>query len=39
MFYKPFPASAGLVRLGAFDGPIDALLKDGDFPVRIERAD
>lgn len=39
IFYKPFPSAAGLVRLGAFDGRIDALLKDGVFPVRIERAD
>jgi hypothetical protein len=36
IFYKPFRTSNGLVRLGAFDGPIDALLKDGPIPVRIE---
>ena len=36
IFYKPFRTSRGLVRLGAFDGPIDALLKDGAIPVRIE---
>lgn len=39
IFYRPFAAAAGLVRLGAFDGPIDALLQDGDIPVRLERAD
>lgn len=39
IFYKPFQDSRGLVRLGAFDGPIDALLKEGTFPVRIELAD
>lgn len=39
IFYKPFQRSRGLVRLGAFDGPIDALVRDGDFPVRIEVAD
>jgi len=38
IFYKPFRTSNGLVRLGAFDGPIDALLKDGPIPVRIEAA-
>ena len=38
IFYKPFQSSRGLVRLGAFDGSIDALLKDGSFPVRIEKA-
>lgn len=36
IFYKPFRTSRGLVRLGEFDGPIDALLKDGVIPVRIE---
>lgn len=36
IFYKPFRSSRGLVHLGAFDGPIDALLKDGAIPVRIE---
>lgn len=36
IFYKPFRTSNGLVRLGAFDGPIDALLKDGPIQVRIE---
>ncbi|SFP41718.1 cyclophilin-like fold protein [Tranquillimonas alkanivorans] len=39
IFYKPFQTSRGLVRLGAFDGPIDALVRDGDIPVRIEAAD
>jgi hypothetical protein len=39
IFYKPFQESRGLVRLGAFDGPIDALLQDGAFPARIEMAD
>jgi hypothetical protein len=39
IFYKPFRTSSGLVRLGAFDGPIDALLKGGEIPVRIEVAE
>lgn len=39
IFYKPFQSSRGLVRLGAFDGPIDALLKSGVTSVRIERAE
>ena len=39
IFQKPFQTSTGLVRLGAFDGPIDALLKDGAIPVRIEVAE
>lgn len=39
IFYKPFPSSRGLVRLGAFEGSIDALRKSGSFPVRIEPAD
>lgn len=38
IFYKPFQSSPGLVRLGQFDGPIDALLRDGKIPVRIELA-
>ena len=38
IFYKPFPATSGLVRLGAFDGPIDALLRDGAFVARLDRA-
>lgn len=39
IFYKPFGDSRGLVRLGAFDGPIDALLKEGAIAVRIEVAE
>jgi hypothetical protein len=39
IFYKPFRTSRGLVRLGAFDGSIDALLRDGATPVRIEAAE
>ena len=39
IFYKPFQNSRGLVRLGAFDGSIDALLGDGPLSVRIEAAD
>jgi hypothetical protein len=39
IFYKPFQTSRGLVRFGAFDGPIDALLKDSAVPVRIEAAE
>ena len=36
IFYKPFQRARGLVRLGAFDGPIDALLTDGPTPLRVE---
>jgi hypothetical protein len=39
IFYKPFRTSTGLVRLGAFDGPIDALLNDRATSVRIETAE
>jgi hypothetical protein len=39
IFYKPFRSSRGLVRLGSFYGPIDALLKDRAFTVRIEAAE
>jgi len=39
IFYKPFQSAQGLVRLGAFDGPIDALLQDGATTVRIETAE
>jgi len=39
IFYKPFRTSRRLVRLGAFDGPIDTLLKDGAIAVRIEAAE
>ncbi|KAB8168047.1 hypothetical protein FKV24_016430 [Lysobacter maris] len=36
VFYKPYQSSNGLVRLGAFDEPIDALLADTGASVRIE---
>lgn len=39
IFYKPFQEARGLVRLGEFDGSIDALVQDGETPIRIERAD
>lgn len=39
IFYKPFRNSQGLVRLGEFDGAIDALKRNGDFTVRIETAE
>jgi len=39
IFYEPFRTSSGLVRIGAFDGPIDALLQDGTIPIRIEAAE
>ncbi|MBY5973708.1 hypothetical protein KUV28_15225 [Ferrimonas balearica] len=39
IFYKPFQSSRGLVRLGAFDGPLDALLQDGSYTARFELAD
>ena len=39
IFYKPFQTSRGLVRLGAFDGPIDVLLKAGATSIRIETAE
>lgn len=39
IFIKDFSASRGLVRLGAFDGPIDALAIGGPVPVRFELAD
>lgn len=39
IFYRPFQSSAGLLRLGEFDGPIDALLGEGDLTVRIQLAD
>lgn len=39
IFYKPFQESRGLVRLGQFDQPIDALIQDGAIPVRIEKAE
>ena len=34
IFYKPYLTSKELVRLGAFDGPIDALLQDDAISVR-----
>ncbi|RJS93836.1 hypothetical protein D3260_06415 [Salinisphaera sp. Q1T1-3] len=39
IFYKPFQKSRGLVRLGEFSGPIDALVRDGETPIHIERTD
>lgn len=39
IFYRSFRSAPGLVRLGAFDGPIDALLKDGATSIRIELAE
>lgn len=39
IFYRPFEASRGLVRLGAIDGPLDALLSGGEVPVTIAVAD
>ncbi|KTG17190.1 MULTISPECIES: cyclophilin-like fold protein [unclassified Guyparkeria] len=39
IFYRPFPAARGLVRLGEIEGSIDALRQDGEIPVRIERAE
>jgi hypothetical protein len=39
IFYRPFRDSAGLVRLGAFDGGIDALLRDQPFRARFEIAE
>ncbi len=38
IFYRDFPSSAGLLKLGRFDGPLDALLGAGDMPVRIALA-
>lgn len=39
IFYKPFQNSAGLIRLGRFDGSIDALLKHATTTVRIKSAE
>jgi hypothetical protein len=39
IFVKDFSASRGLVRLGAFTAPIDALAQGGAVPIRIEVAD
>ena len=38
IFYRSFRSSGGLVRLGGFDGPIDALCKEDATAVRIEAA-
>lgn len=38
IFYRPFRDSAGLVKLGAFDGDIDALRRDQPFRARFEMA-
>jgi len=35
IFYKPFRSAPGLVRLGAFDGSIEALIQDQDIQVRM----
>ena len=39
IFYKPFRNSKGLIRLGAFDGTVDGLLRARAAPVRIEVAE
>ena len=39
IFYKAFQHSRGLIRLGEFDVPIDALVEAGDTRIRIEAAD
>lgn len=39
IFYRPFTTSSGLVRLGAFDGPIEVLLDEGIRKVRVEAVD
>ncbi|MBE9640726.1 cyclophilin-like fold protein [Salipiger mangrovisoli] len=39
IFYQPFEAAAGLVRLGAFDGDFAALLRNDRFKARLSRAD
>ncbi len=36
IFYKPFQRARGLVRVGAFDGSLAPLLRDGPVSVRIE---
>jgi hypothetical protein len=38
LFYASGKPSPGLVLLGRFDGPVDALRKQGEIAVRIERA-
>lgn len=39
IFTKPFASSRGLIRLGEFDGSIDALTVGGNVTARFERAD
>lgn len=39
IFYRGFSRSKGLVRLGQFDGPIDALLSNKPFKARFEIAE
>lgn len=39
IFYKPFQKSAGLIRLGQFDGPMDVFMQNGSIPVTIARVD
>jgi len=39
IFIKPFSSSAGLIRLGAFDGSIAPLQRSGALTARIERAE
>lgn len=38
IFYEPFQSAQGLLRLGAFEGPVDVLLSDANGSVRIEAA-
>ena len=37
LFYGGYRYSAGLIRLGRFDGGIEPLLVRGEFPIRLER--
>lgn len=37
IFYKSFPATSGLVRLGAFDGGIETLIRHGNGKARFTR--
>lgn len=39
IFYRPFPYSAGLVRLGRLEGDLAPLQRSGPIDIRIERAD
>ncbi|MCC9620313.1 cyclophilin [Thalassospira sp. MA62] len=39
IFYRGFSKSSGLVRLGQFDGSIDALKSSAPFKARFELAD